>query len=108
MDSNIAALERALATCEKELGPDHPDTARSLNNLALLLHDRGELAAARGLFERALTIRERVLGPDHPHTAASRRALERGSDRKAATSLNNLGTLLHDQGDLRAARPHLE
>ena len=45
------------------LGPDHPDTATSLNNLAGLLKDQGELAAARPLFERALAIYERVLGP---------------------------------------------
>ena len=29
--------ERALAIYEKALGPEHPDTAGSLNNLALLL-----------------------------------------------------------------------
>jgi hypothetical protein len=28
--------ERALAIREKALGPDHPDTAQSLNNLAVL------------------------------------------------------------------------
>jgi len=50
----------------------------SLNNLALLLKDQGELAAARPLYERALDIDERVLGPDHPSTAGS---------------LNNLATL---------------
>jgi hypothetical protein len=30
-------FERALAIREKVLGPDHPDTARSLDNLAVLL-----------------------------------------------------------------------
>jgi hypothetical protein len=57
------------------LGPDHPDTAISLNDLALLLRDQGDPAAARPLFERALTIGERVIGPDHPDTVATRRAL---------------------------------
>src|SRR5438105_2585443 len=28
--------QRALAICEQQLGPDHPDTATSLNNLAAL------------------------------------------------------------------------
>ena len=37
---------RALAIRERALGPDHADTASSLNNL-LLLQARGELAAAR-------------------------------------------------------------
>jgi hypothetical protein len=54
----------------------HPDTARSLHNLATLHRHQGDPAAARPLFERALAIRERVLGPDHPDTVATRRALE--------------------------------
>ena len=86
-------LRRALAIREKALGPEHPDTATSLNNLALLLRDQGDLAAARPLFERALAIREKALGPEHPDTA---------------TSLNNLAWLLQDQGDLAAARPLFE
>jgi hypothetical protein len=57
------------------VGPDHYDTARSLHDLAYLLRDQGDPAAAGPLFERALAIRERVLGPDHPDTIATRRAL---------------------------------
>ena len=34
-------FERALAIREKALGPEHPDTATSLNNLASLLQDAG-------------------------------------------------------------------
>jgi tetratricopeptide (TPR) repeat protein len=67
--------ERALAICERVLGPDHPTTATSLNNLALLLQDQGELAAARPLLERALAISARVLGPEHQATVRSRRQL---------------------------------
>ncbi|GIK59103.1 MAG: hypothetical protein BroJett015_47660 [Chloroflexota bacterium] len=86
-------LERALAIHEKALGPDHPDTATSLNNLGYLLRAMGDLAAARPYLERALAIHEKALGPDHPHTA---------------TSLNNLALLLQAMGDLAAARPYLE
>jgi tetratricopeptide (TPR) repeat protein len=86
-------LERALAIYERALGPDHPDTAQSLNNLAMLLGDQGELAAASPLLERAVAISERALGPDHPNTA---------------TGLTNLASLLGDQGELAAARPLLE
>jgi len=60
--------ERALAIREKALGPEHRDTASSLNSLALLLGDQrraGRCAAA--LSERALAIREEVLGPEHPY-----------------------------------------
>ena len=84
------SIERALAIREKALGPEHPDTATSLNNLAFLLTDQGDLAGARPLFERALAIREKALGPEHPDTAMS---------------LNNLAVLLQDQGDLAGARP---
>ena len=45
-------------------GADHPTTATSLNNLALVLADQ-DLDTAR-LHERALTIREARLGRDHP------------------------------------------
>src|SRR3712207_8138639 len=51
-------LFRSLTICEKTLGPEHPDTARSLNNLALTLWYQGDLAGARPLFERALVIYE--------------------------------------------------
>jgi hypothetical protein len=44
--------ERALTICEKRLGPEHPYTARSLNNLASLLENQGDLAGARRLHER--------------------------------------------------------
>jgi len=60
--------ERALAIIEKVLGADHPDTARSLNNLAVLLKDQAEYATARPLYERALTIYENVLGREHVST----------------------------------------
>ena len=63
--------ERALAICEKALGPEHPDTATNLNSLALLLQAQGDLAGARPLCERALAIREKALGPKHPDTATS-------------------------------------
>jgi tetratricopeptide (TPR) repeat protein len=86
--------ERALAIRERVLGPDHPDTATSLNNLAWLLYQaQSDLAIARPLYERAVAIRERVLGPDHPDTAQA---------------LNDLGVLLHEQGELAAARPLYE
>jgi tetratricopeptide (TPR) repeat protein len=64
--------ERALAIREEVLGPEHPATATSLNSLALLLRDQGDLAGARRLFKRALAIRKKILGPEHPDTAAVR------------------------------------
>ncbi|BCM88074.1 FxSxx-COOH system tetratricopeptide repeat protein [Methylobacterium indicum] len=83
-------FERALDTTERVQGPDHPDTAISLANLAVLLQAQGDLARARSLFERALAITEGVRGSAHPNTAAS---------------LSNLAGLLRDQGNLAAAQP---
>ena len=82
--------ERALAIRERVLGPDHLETAGSLNDLGILLDKQGHLAEARAMAERALTIREKTLGPEHPLTA---------------TSLNNLAVVLTGQGELAAARP---
>jgi tetratricopeptide (TPR) repeat protein len=64
-------FERALAITEQVLGPQHPDTATSLNNLGSLLRAQGDLAGARPYLERALAIREQVLGPSHTDIAFS-------------------------------------
>ena len=48
---------------------------------------------ARAQFERALTISKVALGPDHPDIGVRR---------------NNLGTVLHDMGDLAGARTQYE
>ena len=50
------------------MGPDHPETATTLSNLALLHQAMGNHAAALPLATRALNIHEAVLGPDHPTT----------------------------------------
>ena len=83
-------LRDALAIREKALGPEHSLTAESLDGLAALLGNLGDIAGARPLFERALAIREKALGPEHPDTAQS---------------LNNLAALLEEQRDFAGARP---
>ena len=60
--------KRALAIAETALGPEHPDVAASLNNLAALYHDQGRYAEAEPLLKRALAIKEKSLGLEHPHT----------------------------------------
>jgi hypothetical protein len=57
-----------LAIREKVLGPEHPDTATSLNDLASLLQAAGDLAGARPLYERARAIRGKIVGPEDPNT----------------------------------------
>jgi len=61
-----------LAIREKALGPDHPDVAASLNNLALVFSRQGRAQEAEGLLLRALAIQEKAFGPDHPNVAANR------------------------------------
>jgi tetratricopeptide (TPR) repeat protein len=47
-------FERSLAIREKAFGHEHPETAQSLHNLALVLQAQGNLIEARPLLERAL------------------------------------------------------
>lgn len=54
---------------ERVLGPDHPDCAQSLNNLAALCNEKKQYDKAEELYERALDIRRRALAPDHPSLA---------------------------------------
>jgi tetratricopeptide (TPR) repeat protein len=126
-------LERALAIREKVLGPEHPDTARSLNNLAFIYDATGAYAKAEPLYQRALAIREKMLGREHTavplsNLASLYRAI--GADAKAeplyqrvrviyerafgsehpdtANSLINLALLYDATGAYAKAEPLLE
>ena len=57
-------LRSALEIAERDLGPEHPDTAGSLNNLASLLESKEDYASAELLYRRALAIAEKTLGQD--------------------------------------------
>jgi tetratricopeptide (TPR) repeat protein len=86
-------FERALAIREKFLGSEHALTAVSLNNLALVLQDQGDLSAARPLLQRAVAINEKALGAEHRDTAAN---------------IGNLAKLLLAKGDYATARRFAE
>lgn len=77
--------QRVLALRENILGPNHPEVATSLNNLAELYRQQGDLSKTIPLYQRALTIYEQTLGPNH--------AL-------VAVNLNNQARLYHDQDNL--------
>ncbi len=72
------------------LGPEHPDTLSSLNNLAILYKNQGKYEQAEPLYQRALATYERVLGPEHPDTL---------------NTVNNLALLYADQGKYELAEP---
>jgi tetratricopeptide (TPR) repeat protein len=125
-------LQRALFIDEKRLGPDHPDGAIRLNNLARLYSAQGRHSEAEALSQRALAISEQAFGPDHPGTAHAlqslaglywgqgkyaeaeallQRALEinehaLGADHPGtATTLNHLAHLYREQGKYTEAEP---
>ena len=68
-------LDVAVDALEGLLGPDHPDTLASRNNLAYAYESAGRLEEAITLYEKILTFRIRVLGEDHPNTLISRNNL---------------------------------
>ena len=70
-DRAVTVAKAALKVAEQNVGPDHPNVATSLNNLAELYHTQGDYAKAEPLYKRALAILEQALGPDHPDVATS-------------------------------------
>jgi tetratricopeptide (TPR) repeat protein len=73
----IRQFERALELRRARLGPDHPATLASRNNLALAYHTAGRTAEAIELHEANLKASESKLGPDHSDTLQSRNNLAR-------------------------------
>ena len=65
------------------LGPEHPDTLESMNNLSLTLNSQGKYVEAKQIHRQTLELRMKVLGSEHPHTLES---------------MNNLSLTLNKQG----------
>ena len=70
-DRAIALFAKARTTFAAELGPDHPKTLASMNNLASSYAAAGRNDRALKLFEETLALRKAKLGPDHPDTLGS-------------------------------------
>ena len=127
-----AIAEKAVGLAQRTLGPDHPNTLKSLYNLASLYEAGGRYGEAEPLLKQALAGFERVLGKDDPATLAAasslgslyesqgryadaeplfKRALEgfqrvRGvDDLQALISADNLGSLYRVQGRYAEAEP---
>ena len=73
------------------LGPDHPNTLASRNELARTYRDAGRLDKAIALYEQNLEDSIRMLGPDHPSALTSR--LNLASAYQAAGRLDEAITL---------------
>jgi tetratricopeptide (TPR) repeat protein/tRNA A-37 threonylcarbamoyl transferase component Bud32 len=127
--------ERARQIKEKVLGPDDPDVAVTVSNIALALNKLGRAAEALRMSDRSLRIHQRALGDSHPAMGdelsnrgeillalnrptealdAYQRAkkiweLELGSDSPAvAYALTGIGRALVAAKQPREARPVLE
>jgi tetratricopeptide (TPR) repeat protein len=75
--------KQALIVTEQNFGPDHPATARALNNLAIAYQARGKYAEAEILYGQSLAIYEKTLGKNHP---------------SVVQTLNNLAAIYQTQG----------
>ena len=91
-EAGVLLVEWVLSVRDRTLGPEHPSTLISVNNLGGLYESQGRYAAAEPLYLRALESMERTLGPEHPHTL---------------TSVGNLGWLYESQGRYAEAEPLL-
>jgi serine/threonine protein kinase/tetratricopeptide (TPR) repeat protein len=89
----VALHERALAERRQYLGPDHPDTLRSMNGLAAAHRSAGNWDKALPLLEETLEGRRARLGPDHPDTLQS---------------VNNLAAMYYSVGQVEKALPLFE
>jgi len=121
---------RELIALERVLGPDHPETLRSMSNLAVFRDEIGDHMGGVRLCRRVFEACERVLGPEHPDTLESeiilaslllgareytdaeplcRRALDvcqrvLGPEHLVTLrSVNNLAALLENRGDYAGA-----
>jgi len=83
-------MRRALEIDEASFGPEHPEVAADLSNLAMLLQATNRLAEAEPLMRRALAIVQASFGPHHPNVAIR---------------LSNLALLLQDTNRLAEAEP---
>jgi len=131
----LELAKRALKLSEDTLGPEDPETATCLNDLAGMYQSMGDYTNAEPLFARGLEIREKVLGPEHQFTARTLMNLasvyvQTGRYAKAeplllralainqkvlgpetmatATSLAHLGVLYQDMGDYAKAESYDE
>jgi CHAT domain-containing protein/tetratricopeptide (TPR) repeat protein len=123
---------QALRVAKSTLGPEHPNVAKILSQLAGLYQTQHQYAQAELFYTRWLAIVEKAFGPDHPEVATALTIFthlydEQGMYAQAesvtkrslrirektfgpnhpmvAASLNNLATLYKEQGQFEQAEP---
>jgi serine/threonine protein kinase len=70
-------IRRAINLSEKFYGQEHPETAKMLENMSILLQASHRYSDALPFQKRALKIREARLGADNPVTVQTRASYER-------------------------------
>ncbi len=90
-DIALVLAKQAVQFAEDNAGYNHPITAQSMNNLALLYKTRGQYDEAERLYYVSLTILQLVSNPD---------------DLSIATSMNNLAALYSTMGRYREAESY--
>jgi CHAT domain-containing protein/Tfp pilus assembly protein PilF len=128
-------FERSFAIFQRELGPEHPQTAYTENSLGNVYRVAGDYDKAEQVLRHALAVERKSLGPEHPWVADALKILAlvydaRGDFNKAqentqlALSIaektvgtesllysqleNNLGLVFLEKHQYEQARPHLE
>jgi CHAT domain-containing protein/Tfp pilus assembly protein PilF len=87
-----AIAEKILVLTERDLGPEHPETLTSVENVGEVYRAQGRYAEAEPMIRRALAGFANVLGPEHLATLRN---------------TNNLGLLYQTQGRYAEAEPLL-
>ena len=85
-DRALPLYIRSLEGRKRELGEHHPDTLKSVNNLASLYARMGAHSKAFSLVEQAFDLSKQVSGAEHPNTLSI---------------LNHLGFLHKSRGDYK-------
>jgi tetratricopeptide (TPR) repeat protein len=84
----ITFYEKSIKIYKKTLPPNHPDLAKSYNNIGNVYYNMGEYAKALWYYEKALKIRQQSLPPNHPDLAKS---------------YNNIGAVCDNMGEYSKA-----
>lgn len=85
----IPLMERAVAMQRALRGTEpHPDLAEVLNDMGLLLYEKGDSSGAEKFYRESLAMNRRLLGDKHP---------------EIATGLENVAMTAQDRGDLAGA-----
>jgi tetratricopeptide (TPR) repeat protein len=89
LNTAIPMMQRAVAMQRKLRGNEpHPDLAEVLNDMGLLLYERGDSEGAEKFYRESLAMNRRLLGEKHP---------------EIANGLENVAMALSDKGDLEGA-----